>query len=302
MTFIHSFSTKPLLINCYTIDGMQRLIAQIWYFSTSVAYLKKIGVSIILHTDTLGSKLLGHLPYDEIKLTLDDIPSNINPRFWAAGKFIALKNESAPCIHIDGDVFIKSRKLADYMESLIKTNDVLVQGGDPAIMYEKEAPLFLKHISFCKEHYCEPDNKDALNTGVLGFKDNVVKDKIVDNYFEIVKYFSENEKDILNVENSLTPDLIAEQKMIAGFATSEQIKVNNLLNSPSDADRLNYQHVYSIMKMRTVKLCADTLKSLNNEIYNATYKICSGWFGVPEWQMTFDNANTAANTTLNRHC
>lgn len=300
MKFIHSFSTKPLLINCYTIDGMQRLIAQIWYFSTSVAYLKKIGETIILHTDTLGSKLLGHLPYDEIKLTLDDMPDDINPRFWAAGKFVALKNESAPCIHIDGDVFIKSSNLAHHMKSILETNDMLVQGSDPAIMYEKETPLFLKHVNFCKEHYCEPDNKDALNTGILGFKDNDVKNKIINNYFEIVRYFSEKEKDILNTENSLTPDLIAEQKMIAGFAASGQIKVSKLLNSPYDADRLNYQHVYSIMKLRTVKLCADTLRNLNPELYKETYKVCSGWFGIPEWQMTFDNANTAANTVHNK--
>ena len=69
---------------------MKRLIGNIWYYALSVAYAKRSGASIDLYTDTLGSKLLSDIPYDNIYVTLDDLPSDLNPRFWAAGKMYAL--------------------------------------------------------------------------------------------------------------------------------------------------------------------------------------------------------------------
>lgn len=52
--FIHSLSTRPMLIDCYGIDSLRRLLAQVWYFSLSVAYLRRLGVGVRLHTDSLG--------------------------------------------------------------------------------------------------------------------------------------------------------------------------------------------------------------------------------------------------------
>lgn len=189
---MHSLSTRPLLVNCYGIDGLKRLLTQAAYFALSVAYLKRSGQTVVLHTDTLGMAVLGHLPYDELHLTLDAMPRDINPRFWAASKFVALSHETAPCVHIDGDVFIKSGELAERIARELAGVDVLFQGRDAAVMYSLERPLFEKEEVFCKEHYCIPDGRDAYNTGLMGFGNVETLRLIVGNYLETVRYFSEH--------------------------------------------------------------------------------------------------------------
>ena len=140
--FVHSLSTRPMLIDCYGIDSLRRLLVQVWYFSLSVAYLKRLGAPVVLHTDARGAAVLGHLPYDEIHLTLDDWPAGLHPRFWAAGKFVALSAEQAPCIHIDGDVFVKRPEALQRMADMMAEADLLVQSLDPACMYGLDAGLF----------------------------------------------------------------------------------------------------------------------------------------------------------------
>lgn len=272
--FIHSFSTRPIKINCYDISGIKRMITQIWYFSLSVAYLKKLGATIVLHTDSLGKKLLSHIPYDEIYLTLDNYDREVNPRFWAAGKFLAIKNEKPPFIHIDGDVFIKSKKLIDILEDKVLNNDLLVQSNDPAKMYSLETPMFNSEEEFCKKHFCLPDGRDAYNTGLLGINSEEVRDTICKNYNEIVKYFSKKYSSTLEVEIYNTPDLIAEQKMIKNLSETKQYKTDILLNNLKDAIDIDYQHVYTSSKIQHVDLCKETLKIIDKDLYNATCKIC----------------------------
>lgn len=120
-----------------------------WYFSLSVAYLRRLGAGVTLHTDTLGKAVLGHLPYDSVRLTLDDWPDWIHPRFWAAGKFLSLAAENGPCVHIDGDVFIKRPELLRRIGDTLASNDLIVQSSDPACMYAREVPLFEKEKEFC---------------------------------------------------------------------------------------------------------------------------------------------------------
>ena len=106
--FIHTYWSKPALNNRWDVEKVFQIINNIWYYTTSVAYLKKLGQQIELHTDDFGLKCMDHIPYDKIHLTLNTIPSNIEPYIWAFGKFWALKDCPLNTIHIDGDVFIKS--------------------------------------------------------------------------------------------------------------------------------------------------------------------------------------------------
>lgn len=271
--FIHSFSTKPLKIDCYSISGMNRLIAQVWYFTLSFAYLKQLGATIVLHTDSFGKKLLEHIPYDEIHLTLDNMPEGIHPRFWAAGKFVAIQNEKPPFIHIDGDVFIKSEKLLNTIEKKVLENDLLIQSDDPAKMYTLETPIFNSEKEFCEEHSCFPDGKDAYNTGILGIKSTEVRDKVCSNYLDIVKYFSKNYKVTLDSETYITPDLIAEQKMIRTLSDNNNWKVDMLLKNLDEAMLIDYQHVYTSRKITDLDKCKETLSIINKDLYEATAKI-----------------------------
>lgn len=273
LRFIHSFSTKPLKIDCYSISGMNRLIAQVWYFTLSFAYLKKLNAAVILHTDSFGKKLLEHIPYDEIHLTLDNMPEGIHPRFWAAGKFVAIQNEKPPFIHIDGDVFIKTEKLLNIIKEKILSNDLFVQSSDPAKMYALESPLFNSEKDFCEEHFCFPDGKDFYNTGILGIKSTEVRDKICSNYLDIVKYFSKNYKVTLDEEIYITPDLIAEQKMIRTLSENNNWKTDILLDNFDDAIKMDYQHVYTSRKISDLDKCKETLKIVDRDLYEATSKI-----------------------------
>ena len=140
MRFIHSFSTRPLSIDLYGYGALRRMAGNIWYFALSLAYLRRLGVETVLHTDTLGASLLGHLPYDAINLTLNEVPNDIHPRFWAAGKIWALQAEPVGSIHIDGDVFIKSENALRYIDS--KHWDFLAQHYESSEWYEKENIVF----------------------------------------------------------------------------------------------------------------------------------------------------------------
>ena len=292
LKFVHSFSTRPLLIDCYGIDGMVRMLSQVWYFSLSVAYLKKLGAKIVLHTDSLGKALLGHLPYDEIRTTLDDWPDGINPRFWAAGKFVALLNESAPCIHIDGDVFIKRESLLELIADKLDRADLLVQSSDPACMYKMEEPLFAKAAQFCSEHGIVADGQDSLNTGLLGFRDDATRLRLCENYIEVARHFSANFAEDLDSGQMLTPDLLAEQKMVAGFSDMMGWRVDKLLDNCHQAATIGYQHVFTVDKINNMPSCMATLKAVDPEIYEATARLCGGelpwraWLTAPDEEPT----------------
>ena len=108
-TFIHTNWTAPAFNNRWSVGTVDQIINNIWYYSLSAAYLKRINQQINLHTDSFGKMCLDHIPYDNIYLTLDSIPKYIKPYMWAYGKFHALKRCPLNTIQIDADVFIKSK-------------------------------------------------------------------------------------------------------------------------------------------------------------------------------------------------
>ena len=82
--FVHSFWTKPC-------DDNEKLRKYMLYFGTSLAYIKSFNMPIVLYTDSKGKEVFKDFPYDEIYTTLDNIPEDINPKFYAYGKFLAMQ-------------------------------------------------------------------------------------------------------------------------------------------------------------------------------------------------------------------
>lgn len=245
---------------------VEQLFYNVWYFALSVAYARRIGAPIVLHTDTLGSKLLGHLPYDEVKLTLDDVDAP--PRFWAAGKFYALRAEGDNrCIHIDGDVFIKKSSLWERIANT--TADMLCQYKEHwRDDYANNA--LAQHIRQPYMAY-----RGMFNTGTLGVFNKELREKIIDNYFNALTTCSALPNRLLNDEY-FTPDLVCEQQMIAHAAQHYNVEcVLPRCNDVADiANSVGYQHVQSSKKFAQLGECKRALKTLNNEIYNNTLKIC----------------------------
>lgn len=276
LRFIHSLSTRPMLIEAYGVDSLRRLLTQVWYFSLSAAYLKRLGAGAVLHTDSLGAAVLGHLPYERIELTLDGWPGWIHPRFWAAGKFLALSAERGPCVHIDGDVFFKRPEALERLEGAMAESDIVAQSLDPACMYAMDAELFRREEDFCRAHGIEFDGRDATNTGVLGVGSDGVREALCGNYFEVVRHFSERYGKELTEGEILTPDLLAEQKMTEGLARQRGWRVGLLLEDVGRASEIGYQHVYTIDKMNHMPQCIETLRRVDPEIYARTLRICGG--------------------------
>ena len=277
MRFIHSLSTRSLGIQLYDdTNNLKRLLVYVVYYATSVAYLKRINQKIVLHTDSLGERMLGYLPYDEIHLTCDDIPENIHPRFWAYPKMFSMSKETLNSIHIDGDVFIKKQSLVDDLEKF--DFDVLVQNFESAEWYDEIADCLWIDENYCLSKGLILDDAGAYNTGIFGFNNQELKDKFLNGYFDIVNHYSNNYKTLLDEKVMNTPDVVVEQQYIYQLAQpyNKKILIESEITSKdfcSNANKIGYQHVIT-RKAECVDKCLSVLKQLNEDIYNKTIKIC----------------------------
>lgn len=279
MKLIHSLSTRPWRLNVFGYDGMKRLIGSVWYYSLSLAYALRIGAEIELHTDTLGERLLSHLPYSRILTDLDDMPTDISPRFWAAGKMFALDNMSVGDIHIDGDVFIKRRSLLDEMEQA--DWDAIVQSKEDETWvracYGRELSAFRDAEAVCAQAGLDlTDLEGAYNTGCVGFRDGNLKSKFAEGYKKIAKAVSDTSEGRLDIRSLATPDLVAEQLYVRQLCDRNGAKVKTLLKEPYSDEPANigYQHVLTVAKFNEVERVKALLGAVNPQIYAKTKRLC----------------------------
>lgn len=276
MRFMHSFSTRPLSIDLYGYGALRRMAGNIWYFSLSLAYLRRLGVETVLHTDTLGAALLGHLPYDEILLTLDNVPGDIHPRFWAAGKIWALAAEPAGTIHIDGDVFIKSDKALCRMES--EPWDFLAQHYESSEWYEKENVVFDRDVEYIGSLGIRPHENGAYNTGIIAFGSQMLRDRFCHAYKLAAMHYSAVARDLLDSDNMLTPDVIIEQRHALQLCRGCGAKVALMLPEEKaltkQANAIGYQHVVTSRKFDDLDKCRAALQKIDTDIYNKTELLC----------------------------
>ena len=71
ISFVHTFWTKPALNDRWNVNKIDQIIKNIWYYTLSTVYIKRLYHNIELHTDDFGMKCLDHIPYDKIHLTLN---------------------------------------------------------------------------------------------------------------------------------------------------------------------------------------------------------------------------------------
>lgn len=277
--FIHSYTSRSAKLPVmYGQNNISRLAHNIWYFSLSVAYLKGLGYPIALHADSFSASVLSFLPYDEIVLSLDDIPDELHPAFWASGKIWALENEGAGCVHIDGDVFIKKESLADSL--LYGNHDVVVQCHEDADWYNVQHDLFDREWAFVYEHGWNYNLHGAYNTGVLGINDPKILAEFIRRYKTVGLHLSKTQWEYMNEEYSTHVwDLVLEQHNLYHVATEYGAKVQTLLPKAGlpcleQADLIGYQHVLGGYKYSDIEMCKQMLASVNPEIYKKTNQIC----------------------------
>lgn len=286
IVFIHTNWTKPALNSRWNIDSFDQILNNIWYYSLSTAYLKKIGQRIELHTDDFGEKCLNHIPYDKINLTLNSIPTSIKPYIWAFGKFWALNQCPLNTVHIDADVFIKSNKCINKLHSLLENSDAVFQCHEfvtnindwPYPIY-KSATDAIAPLRYPK--WANVNGQDAYNTGLIIFNNVKYKTKFINEYFNNANECSVISDIVKTCENNafICPDLVIEQQFIFDMANYKNYNIGLLINWPdckNSANEIGYQHVIGKEKYNSVNMdrCKQVLFSIDRVLYDKTVKKC----------------------------
>ena len=266
MRLVHSFSTKRCKAN--------NLKVNIYYFTLSCIYAKRLGYEIVLHTDKKGASLLKYAPYDEIIIDLEDciLPKE---KIFAWAKFKAMESEDSQAIHIDGDVFLKGEPIKD----LLNFNDCDLIVQQPEIIgYENWYGWDDSTISFAKCEYPSflPRECSVMyNCGVVGFKDKSIRDEYTKYYNDLINQY--NKKGVI-IDS--VPDLVAEQQLLYYFTKHKNLKVKCLLDYKrlkESAIEIGYQHLLGASKYIAFDKCKETLKKMNLEIYNKLEEIKWGF-------------------------
>lgn len=281
MRIVHSYSSRPMFCTKRYGLGVEQISGNIWLNALSVAYAKRCGAEIVLHTDTMGRQLLGHLPYDAVYLTLDDMPKRIHPRFWASGKFFAMQAEPTDSVHIDGDVFLKRRELIDEIEA----HDFVAQNREEALFmphYQFEMTTFrkLRRVApqaFAELDWFDFDHLSAANAGVIRYNDTEFKERYIGAYLTLTEAVSMHLAEDLERNEVLTPDIVAEQLTFVQLANRLGKEPHYLLRHTcvsADAEAKGYQHLMSQTKYQTIGKVAETLEIVNKDIYAKTRRLC----------------------------
>lgn len=277
MRIFQSLWTKPAIDKRWDQSG--QLEANIWLYALSAVHAKKQGVTLVLYTDTLGQKLLGHLPYDKIYTSLNNIPTTIPTMIWAYGKFMALKEEPLGSIHIDGDVFLKKPDVIKELE--FKDFDLIVQNRENAgVTYPAIENTLARFGELNREDF---NTNYAYNCGVVGFNNPILKRTYLDYYFRATGNIAKNKalRSHMESDKYFCVDLPMEQHSLA--VLSQKYKVKQLLYNGSDdwwgnptkekAASLGYQHLIGREKYGFIERVKFNLLVLDKDMYFKTKKV-----------------------------
>ena len=259
--FVHSFWCSPC-------DDNEKLKKYKLYFATSLAWLKKNNFPIVLHTDSKGKELFKDLPYDEIYTTLDNIPEYVSPKFYAYGKFLAMQEEDLGNVHIDGDVFIKTKELGDSILNF--QGDLIAQSIEPERIITR---LYRKwDFDECKdmvEQYVDLGTKVAYNCGVVGINNQQLKETYFNSYFTLVKNLANYKFD----SPYSIPDLVCEQLLLYYLNPNATLVLEQ--GGLQEMHEKGYLHIIGESKLRPdfIQEVEKMLQTLNINIYNICQKI-----------------------------
>lgn len=257
MRVVHSFNSEYC--------SKEKFNTYMYYFALSCVYAKKNGFEIALHCDKDTEAVLRNAPYDEIIVDIPHIDESLKA-FYAAPKFIAMKDEPLTSIHIDGDVFLKSPGLIDLMN--FDKHDCITQclelpNGRWGFGWITAQTMFDNCVY---PKWANRDCKSMFNCGIVGIKNRELKDEYFKTYWEMLNRFKTNGIKTING----IPDLIVEQQFLKDLTTFNNNSVKTLLDIDNlkVATEIGYQHVIGGNKeenLQTVKLL---IQQHDKETYN----------------------------------
>jgi hypothetical protein len=277
----HSVWTKPM--KGFRWNVADQLKQNLWLFALSVAYAKKMGAQIVLHTDQCGKEIYGFLPYDEIYLTLDTL--DVHERFWAAGKIYAQEAEPLGSIHIDGDVFLKKRKVYDIISDTKADLIVQMTEGDntPSCLGHTYGDNLNCLLSALGKNLPVEFNKfqnTAYNCGLVKFNNPELKKRYINGYKQMVRDASNAPSFVkqLTVDNDICPDLIIEQWWLKSVTDFYNYRVKSVLpewgaDIQKEANRIGYTHVIGKYKYELISTVKERLLEVAPELYKQVEKV-----------------------------
>lgn len=267
LRFYHSLWTAPLT--------KEKVRVTMLSFASSFLFAKQLGAQVVLHTDALGREMLKDIPYDEVYQDLNGLNPQI--KFWAAGKLFATAREPLGAIHIDGDVFLKEKTLANLFTN---DYDMLVQNAEgEQWRIDDTYKLTQKAIGDgLLQDGLHIDYPQAYNCGITQFINDDLKNKYLQMYFDTVGRISQDSGFIArqnailadpNRKGYVVPDIVVEQQCLHELATLMGAKVKEVLTGDINkcADEIGYCHLLSVKKYKMQAELADLLRSLDNRIY-----------------------------------
>jgi hypothetical protein len=223
MKFVHSFWSKPLFNNKFDKfeNSLKNIIVN---YACSLSCIHHHNEKIVLYTDKTGAELLKFLPYDEV-IIVDGMENN-STHFAAQIKFEALKRMELGDILIDGDLYLRTDNVINYVKSL--NEDVIYSFFEPHEITLRESSI-KKHTDLAKilhgrTRYDVPTKLEEFgwfNTSLMKFNSQ----KLLDEYIEQYEYHK-GQLESVDFGNTW-PDIIIEQ-----YFLTTMVKENNYSSQP----------------------------------------------------------------------
>lgn len=265
MKAIHILSTLP------SIDGFHPLFFEIAAMSLSAILWKKYNGEICLYTDDCFYKFINDNDlvtlWDSIDHSLfRSLPTTIDwSIFWAGAKHFALRNEKAPIVMLDADLFIWE----DISELFPVHQLITLHQEDLVDCYLPKSELPVA------EGYTYPDRIDwsvrPCNTAFAYFAEDEFKDLYIQEAIRFMKWNTSKAKD----QNARM--VFAEQRLLAMLAHREGVVIDTIVNDPFSTYNKIFTHLWGAkilakrdpkQRMRLEDAILKKIKALSLRTYN----------------------------------
>lgn len=159
----------------------------------SVNQLVKYYDEVELVTDRFGYELLIEklqLPYTNVHVVLDEL-NNYPPDLWALAKIKAYQMQTAPFLHIDGDVFVWERFDDELLNANLVAQNIETTSDYYRTMWADIRP-HLTHLPKSMELFDQSIHNKAYNMGIFGGNNLAFLQKYCKASFDFVDKNQEN--------------------------------------------------------------------------------------------------------------
>lgn len=243
---IFSFNSYPVTQNRWHMGN--KFYETIYMTSLSVLYACKWYSDVTLYVDEFAEPFFKDLP---CKINIMEFEKNAE--IWMKSKIKVIEKQTESFIHVDNDVFFKSK--IDFIFS--KT---IVERSDPA-KYNYNILLSFFEQYATELPFWSSDLKLIPSCGIVGFSDMNLKNTFVSTFKTYEKTFNKYREsyklfmdDFWRAGNYPEVCLLLEQYSLGCILKHKKIEAKLLFSGESEADQLlnakkhNYVHLYGSSK------------------------------------------------------